>query len=285
MAGVGIGRRGGDYPARRMKKSWRGGIQPENFMSRYTFNEEPEGLGGARITWAVQRLIVANIVIFALQLATDPFLLLLGFGPAIPGGALNPWLGFFPADFVQGCIWMPVSYQFLHGGLMHLFFNMLWLYLFGPDVERVLGTRAFFRFYIICGAVAVLATLIPYVLTGKAPIVVGASGAVMAVLVAFAMVEPERQFFLFPLPISVNARALVIIAFVINVIYSLGGTNISVETHLGGMAVGFLYMKALPLVINFQRERRRREVSRKKKDDKVGEAVDNIFKFDDRKRR
>lgn len=254
-------------------------------MSRYTFNTASEGFGSARITWAVQRLILANVIIFALQLFTDPLLVALGFGPAIPGGALNPWLGYQAPRFLEGWLWMPFSYQFLHAGLMHLFFNMLWLYFFGPDVERVLGTRAFFRFYLICGAGAVLATMIPYVLTGRAPIVVGASGAVMAVLVAFAMVEPERQFFLFPLPFPINARALVIIAFVVNVIYSLGGTNISVETHLGGMGMGFLYMKALPMVMNYQRERRRKEKKPKKKDDKVGEAVDNIFKFDDRKRR
>lgn len=227
---------------------------------------------------------MANIIIFALQLATDPVLMLLGFGPAIPGGALNPWLGFSPVDFFQGWVWTPFSYQFIHSGLMHLFFNMLWLFFFGPDVERVLGTRAFFRFYLICGAGAVLATLFPYLLTGQDLVVVGASGSVMAVLVAFAMAEPDRQFYLFPLPFPINARGLVIIAFVVNVIYSLGGTNVSVATHIGGMGMGFLYMKALPVVLNFQRDRRRREVKRKKKDDKVGEAVDNIFKFNDRRR-
>ena len=253
-------------------------------MSRFSFNEEPAGFGSPRVTWAVQRLILANIIVFALQLATDPILMLLGFGPASPGGALNPWIGFSPEDFVRGWVWMPFSYQFVHSGLTHLFFNMLWLFCVGPDVERVLGTRAFFRFYMVCGAGAVLATLIPYVLTGKAVMVVGASGSVMAVLVAFAMAEPDRQFFLFPLPFPINARGLVIIAFVMNVIYSLGGASISVATHLGGMAMGFIYMKSLPVVLNYQRERRRKEVKRTKKNDKVGEAVDNIFKFNDRKR-
>ncbi len=254
-------------------------------MNRFSANTESTGFGNPRVTWAVQRLIIANIIIFAVQLVSDPILVALGYGSSVPGGALNPWLGFESAHFLRGWFWTPFTYQFLHSGLMHLFFNMFWLFTFGPVVERVLGTRSFFRFYVICGAGSVLATLIPYLLTGKLAIVVGASGAVMGVIVAFAMVEPERQFFLFPLPFAINARALVIIIFVINIIYSRNGTNISWETHLGGMGMGFLYMKALPLVVNFQRDRRRKEGQRKKKGDKVGEAVDNIFKFDDRKRR
>jgi membrane associated rhomboid family serine protease len=169
---------------------------------------------------------------------------------------------------------------------MHLFMNMLWLFFFGPDVERVLGTRSFFRFYLICGAGGVMATMLPYFLQGEPTNVVGASGAVMGVMVAFAVAEPDREFFLFPFPWPVNARALVMIVVVMNIISSLGGTSVSVWTHFGGMAVGYLYMKILPVFIGMKRERRRKDVkSKKSPNDKVGEAVDNIFKFDDRKRR
>ena len=255
-------------------------------MSRHFSHTESAGFGSPRITWAVQRLILANIIVLALQLVTDPLLVLLGFATAGTGGGLNPWLAFSPETFYSGWLWTPLTYQFVHSGLLHVFFNMLLLYFFGPDVERTLGTRAFFRFYIVCGAGAVLVTSIPYVLTGDAPLVVGASGAVMAVLVAFAMVDPERQFIMFPWPFPINARALVLVLFVLNVIYSQTNSLVSWETHLGGMGMGFLYMKAVPLLMKHQRERRRKEKGRKhKKDDKVGEAVDNIFKFDDRKRR
>ena len=76
------------------------------------------------------------------------------------------------------------------------------------------------------------------------------------------------------------------IVVVMNIISSLDGTSVSVLTHFGGMGVGFLYMKILPMFISFRRERRRKEIkSKKHPSDKVGEAVDNIFKFDDRKRR
>lgn len=255
-------------------------------MSRYSYSKESNSFGSARITWAVQRLILANIIVFALQLLSDPLMVWLNTRPGFYGGGLSPWLGFQQQKFLSGFVWTPITYQFLHNGLMHLFMNMIWLYFFGPDVERVLGTRSFFRFYLLCGAGGVMATMLPYLLQGEITNVVGASGAVMGVMVAFAVVEPDREFFLFPFPWPVNARALVMIVFVMNIIYSLDGTSVSVLTHFGGMGIGFLYMKILPLFISLRRERRRKEVKIKKHpNDKVGEAVDNIFKFDDRKRR
>ena len=262
-------------------------VSPDN-MSYYSQRMESSGFGSARITWAVQRLILANIIVFALQLLTDPVLVFLGFRTAYPGGGLSLWLGFHQPNFFNGMVWTPFTYQFMHNGLMHLFMNMLWLFFFGPDVERVLGTRAFFRFYLFCGVGGVLATVLPYVMWGDVTNVVGASGAVMGVLVAFAMIEPDRQFYLFPFPWPINARALVLIVVVMNVIYALGDSPVSVMTHFGGMLMGFLYMKALPLLNSYKREKRRKEAKGKKAgraDDKVGEAVDNIFKFDDRKRR
>lgn len=255
-------------------------------MSRFNFNMDSSSFGSSRITWAVQRLILANIIIFALQLLSDPLLVWLNAKPGFYGGGLSPWLGFQQQRFLSGFVWTPVTYQFLHSGLMHLFTNMLCLYYFGPDVERVLGTRSFFRFYLLCGAVGVMATMLPYLLRGEVTNVVGASGAVMGVLVAFALVEPDREFFFLLFPWPINARALVMIVVVMNIISSLDGTSVSVLTHFGGMGVGFLYMKILPMFISFRRERRRKDVkSKKPPNDKVGEAVDNIFKFDDRKRR
>jgi membrane associated rhomboid family serine protease len=247
---------------------------------------ESSSFGSARITWAVQRLILVNIIIFALQLLSDPLMVWLNAKPGFYGGGLSPWLGFQQQRFLSGFVWTPITYQFMHSGLMHLFTNMVCLYDFGPDVERVLGTRSFFRFYLICGAAGVMATMLPYLLRGEVTNVVGASGAVMGVLVAFALVEPDREFFLLLFPWPINARALVMIVVVMNIISSLDGTSVSVLTHFGGMGVGFLYMKILPIFISMRRERRRKDVkSKKPPNDKVGEAVDNIFKFDDRKRR
>jgi membrane associated rhomboid family serine protease len=260
-------------------------------MSQYYYSREQQGFGSSRITWAVQRLILANIALFTFQLFCDPIDTFLQ-GPQFPKLSLelSTWFGFQPDLFFRGMVWKPFSYQFLHSGLMHLFMNMLWLFFFGPDVERTLGTRQFFRFYILCGAVGVLATLIPYFIDhNRSPSVIGASGAVMGVMVAFALIDPERQFFLFPLPFPINARMLVLIVVVFQVITArTGGNNVSVATHFGGMAVGLVYMKLVPLYTGWQRRRKRRPQKPKEKKgephDKMGEAIDNIFNFKDKNR-
>lgn len=264
-------------------------------MNQYSQYEERSYFSSPRITWAVQRLILANIAIFAIQVILQPFDFalreMIGRLSFSEGPILDGWLGFNIALFLRGMVWQPFTYQFLHGGLMHLFMNMLWLFFFGPDVERALGTRQFFRFYIVCGAVGVLATFLPFAMSGDHATVIGASGAVMGVLVAFAVIDPERQFFLFPLPFPVNALALVIIVAAFNIISSLRESPISWPTHLGGMATGFAYMKLLPKFNAWQRERRRAAGKTKEKTgakdplDKLGDAVDNIFKFEDKRKK
>ena len=259
-------------------------------MSQYTHQQHQFHFSTGRITWAAQRLILANVIIFALQLIWDPiqaaFLPGAPLNGMAPGGLLNTWLGFQPDLFLYGYLWKPFSYQFLHGGLMHLFMNMLWLFFFGPDVERTLGTRQFFRFYIACGALGVLCTIPAYVIFGDTVSVTGASGAVMGIMVAFAIIDPERQFFLFPLPVPITARALVLIIVVMNLVVGIsGGSPVSVATHFGGMGAGYLLMKSLPKYHAWKRQRQTAPKPDKESDlDRIGEAVDNIFKFKDRKR-
>ncbi len=254
-----------------------------------TYTEPQYAFNRARLTWGVQRLIFINIIVFAVQLLVDipfgdPVLVYGGFAP--PGGFISRLLAFQPGLLFYGMLWKPFTYQFLHGGLMHLFMNMLWLFFFGPDVERMLGTRQFLRFYVVSGAVAVLATLLPWVAFGHQVSVTGASGAVMAVLVAFVMINPDRQFFLFPLPFPINARALMLIVIVMNIFAALsrGGTT-SVATHFGGMAVGFLYMRYMPRARRWMIEQRRKKYAGEDDVDSLREMVDNIFKFDDWKKR
>ena len=256
-------------------------------MTRHYHSTQWRFGGGDRITYTVQRLILANCAVFGLQLLLDVF-----FGPRVahgafaapPGGIFARWLAFWPAGFLAGALWQPFTYMFLHGGLLHLFLNMLWLFFFGKDVERALGTRAFLRFYLTCGAVGVLATFIPAMLWGGAS-VTGASGAVMGVLVAFAVINPEREFFLFPIPMPINARALVLIVIAMNVLLAFQPGNTSVATHFGGMAVGFLYMKAIPFLLDLQRRQIAKERRAKGGREDLGDAVDNIFKFEDKKKR
>jgi len=264
----------------------------KNVMSGQGYQER-WGFAAPRLTWAVQRLILLNVLVLAIQLACRPLEVYLysryGLGGIGSLGLLVEWLGFQPDMLLyRFAVWQLITYQFLHAGLMHLFMNMLWLFFFGAEVERALGTRQFYRFYLGCGALGVLATFVPYFLWNDAPVVTGASGAVMGVMVAFALLQPDRQFYLFPLPMPINARALVLIVVVMNVITALGDSQISVWTHFGGMAAGYAYMKLGPRFGQWRRGLRRHPSKPKPKTgdekDKIAEMVDNIFDFDDKKR-
>lgn len=258
----------------------------ESLMSSYHYQEFKFRIGHDRVTYSVQFLILMNVAFFAGQLILDiPF----GAAPEFdtPGGrTVIDWVAFSPIDFAHGFVWQPLSYMFIHSGLSHLFFNMLMLYFFGPDVERLLGTRQFYRFYLACGAVAVLANYVPILLGESANIsVVGASGATLAVLMAFAMAEPDRQIILFPIPIPVNARALVIIIIVMNLLAAAsGGGRASVATHFGGMLAGYLFMKYRPLLTQWRAKRRWRKGPSVKEQKDLGTAIDNIFKLQDKDR-
>lgn len=235
-----------------------------------------------RITYAVQRLILANVIVFAAQL----ILQILPGRSGLPGGIVAEWLAFHPSLFIRGFVWQAFTYMFLHGGLWHLFVNMLGLYFFGPDVERILSTRQFFRFYLLCGVLGVMASLIPWGLYGSSAPIAGASGATLGVLVAFAVAYPDREIFLFPLPFPINARAIVLVFIVLNILSGIRAESTdSVSTHLGGMAVAFVYMKLAPRLRDWGDTLRNRRTKRKNKLDAMGEAVDNIFKFEDEKRR
>lgn len=256
-------------------------------MSRPYYGTYTTSYEDGRVTYAVQRLILASALVFAVQL-----LLEVPFGPSVPygppGGFVSSWLSFHSRGPLFAYLWQPFTYQFIHGGLSHLFFNALILYVFGPEVERALGTRKFFGFYLGCGAVGVLLSL------ARPEIVSGASGAIMAVLVAHAVVNPEREVFIFPFAVPLNVRAVVMLVIVLNIVNALLGSGTSVLTHFGGMGAGYAYMKLEPrlrhLGLGQWRARRARRAARPKpktdrKLEDVGEAVDNIFRFEDKKRR
>ncbi len=223
-------------------------------MQQFSFQQQGAFFHTPRITWAVQMLILVNAACFALQLIAYPF----ETGLASSWLRLDMWFGFQPAAFLHGFLWMPFTYQFLHGGLLHLFMNMLWLFVFGPDVERLLGSRQFLFFYIACGVLGVLASLVPYLATGHGALIIGASGSTMGVLVAFAMIDPQRQFLLFPLPVPVTAVWLVILVVIFNILMARSGNSgISVATHFGGMLAGGALMKGIPRYHSWRRSRRR----------------------------
>jgi membrane associated rhomboid family serine protease len=139
--------------------------------------------------------------------------------------------------------WGAVTYLLVHGGIIHLLTNMLGLYLFGTAVENRMGSRPFLLYYLTCGVGAALFALLLATVTTQAPII-GASGAVLGVAVAFAIFWPDAEILFFPIPIPIRARTLVIALAAINLVFAwFIHDGIAREAHLGGMLAGWLYFK------------------------------------------
>jgi membrane associated rhomboid family serine protease len=192
------------------------------------------GPGG--ITPAVKILIIANVVLFVLNM--------------IVGNAMTIGLGLSPqAVFTQFALWQPVTYMFLHstGGIGHILFNMLALWMIGTELERTWGTRFFAKYYFITGVGAAFTTLLVSYFSDSVYYsrTVGASGAIYGLLIAYGMYFPHRQLILliFPVPARIAVAILGAIAF----ISSMGGAGggVAHATHLGGLVVGYLYLKGL----------------------------------------
>ena len=192
-------------------------------------------LGPGPLTPAVRALIILNVAGYLLPLVVP---------------ALSLWLGLVPALVVERWwIWQPVSYMFLHGGLFHLLFNMLALWMFGVDLERSWGTRFFARFYFVAGIGAALTTLLMSLLpfgfaeSLYASVTVGASGAIYGLLVAFAMMYPHRPIYLymlFPIPARIFVLIIGAISFFSSITETGGG--VAHAAHLGGLVAGYLYL-------------------------------------------
>jgi len=189
------------------------------------------------MTPAIKALIIANVVVFVMQW------LLRG------NVDLNDLLGLRPVDVFGGQIWQPFTYMFLHGGFGHIFFNMLALWMFGVELERMWGTKFFAKYYAICGVGAAATTMIASAIPGSlhqnlyGATTIGASGAIYGVLLAYGLYFPNRPIYIyaiFPLP----AKWMVIVTGAISLMLSLGGGGgVAHTAHLGGLIVGYLYLK------------------------------------------
>ena len=178
------------------------------------------------LTRYVRALLFANIGVYFLQQTVD---------------AVNYYLVFVP-QLVLTRPWTLVTYMFLHAGTMHLVFNMIGLYFFGPRVEERLGSRSFLYLYFISGITGALLSLV----MGQTAAVVGASGGVFGVMLAFAWFWPDAPIHIWGI-IPIPARMLVIITTVLTLWSGFGGSrgNIAHFAHLGGYLGAFLYLKWL----------------------------------------
>jgi membrane associated rhomboid family serine protease len=140
--------------------------------------------------------------------------------------------------------WQMLTYAFLHGGLWHLFFNMLGLWMFGSELERLWGQKRYWQFLLAGVLTAAIAQLVMTGLAGSNVPTVGASGALYALLLAFGMLFPNRVIMpLFP-PIPMKARTFVIVFGALELLLGLADVGgVAHFAHLGGMVGGFLMIR------------------------------------------
>jgi membrane associated rhomboid family serine protease len=145
-------------------------------------------------------------------------------------------------------IWRYVTYMFLHGGPFHLLFNMFALWIFGSDLEDYFGGRKFLQYYFFTGIGAGLTVAALDLLTGQRSFVIGASGAVFGLLLAFGIIYAERIITLllfFFLPITMKAKHFVLLFGAVEFFFGVspGSSGIAHFAHLGGMVFGLIYLK------------------------------------------
>jgi membrane associated rhomboid family serine protease len=189
-------------------------------------SEQYEAMESPRMTRAVQWLLALNIGVYFLQLTL--------FKPATVYStlALNP--ARFPSEW-----WTALTYMFVHAWLAHLAFNMFTLWMFGPRLEQVWGTRSFVQFYLWSGLGGAAAHLI----FAQHSSVIGASGAISGVLVAYALRWPDEEVYLFGV-IPMKSRWLIAAMIGMNIIFALSpGSGIDWTAHVGGMAFGWIFLK------------------------------------------
>ncbi|MDD4004706.1 MAG: rhomboid family intramembrane serine protease [Elusimicrobiaceae bacterium] len=176
------------------------------------------------------------------------YLLSFAFGPV-----LYFYFGLVPVLLVKRLwVWQPVTYMFMHGSLLHLSLNVFMLWMLGRLVEPAMGAKNFLTFFFATGLGAALFNVL---LTPHSAVpIVGASGAIYGLLLAFAMLYPEETVYLYFL-IPVRARYLAVVLGIVEFAASFasGYTGIANLAHLGGLLTGYLYLKFFPLAGNTRR--------------------------------
>lgn len=170
-------------------------------------------------------LIIINVIVFVGQLVLDSTLnITMRFGLySLNSGYFEPY--------------QLVTHMFLHGGFLHIAFNMYALWLFGAVLERLWGPKKFLIFYLACGLAAGVAEML---LVNGGP-AIGASGAIMGLLAGFAYTFPNTEFYIIPFPFPIKAKWMAAIYAGIDLFGGVaGGDDIAHFAHLGGLAMGFI---------------------------------------------
>jgi membrane associated rhomboid family serine protease len=156
---------------------------------------------------------------------------------------LTYYLSMIPGLVLRGWVWTFVTYMFVHGGFSHILFNMLALFIFGIQVERYMGSREFLLFYFVTGTLAGVFSFVVYYLTGAyGVILMGASGAIFAVELAYAVLYPDSIIYLWGI-LPLRAPVMVLGFTALELASSVFGLNRGVAhlTHLAGFGFAWLY--------------------------------------------
>ncbi len=186
-------------------------------------------IGPGAISPFIKLILLSNVAIYLIQMLANLHLeLIFGLTPAK-----------FFAEF-PNLLFQPFTYMFLHSeGFWHIFFNMFALWMFGTEIEFTWGRKSFAKFYLLAGLSGAILTLIFQ--SGLPVPVIGASGAVYGVLIAYWLLFPQRYlyiYFLFPVKVKWAIPGFMILGFL------AGGANIAHFAHLGGAIFGFIFVKA-----------------------------------------
>ncbi len=200
-------------------------------MTQHTYQRRPIQ-DNSSIPTVIFVLLVLNGLAFAAQQVQPEFLLY--YFALWPAGSTQP--PFEP--------WQLVSYGFLHGSVSHIFFNMFGLWMFGRDIERLLGPARFLSYYLTCVVGAAAVQLLVASLQGGLYPTVGASGGIFGLLLAYAMFFPNRMVMLLIPPIPMKAKYFVMFYGLMELYLGLSGRSPGVANfaHLGGMLFGFLLL-------------------------------------------
>ncbi len=193
----------------------------------YTITDEHDY---PRITPAVQWLIAINVVIYFLQLVL------------VNADDMQRALGFAAGDLTTSW-WKGLTYMFVHGDLLHVAGNMYMLFLFGPRVEHVWGTKPFAQYYLVCG----LGAWLLHIMLIHGGLLIGASGALYGVMLAYAMRWPNDELYLMGV-VPVKVKFLLAGYVVYDLALGAGslhgaGTGTAHWAHIGGLLTGFLYLR------------------------------------------
>lgn len=178
-----------------------------------------------------QALLLINVAVFCIDIFLGPW--------------FTQTMALWPVGSGLFLPWQVVTYAFLHGGFAHLFFNMLGLWMFGAELERLWGNKRFIQFYTASVLAAALSQLVLSALIGSQAPTIGASGGIFGLLLAFGMMFPNRQIMLLIPPIPMKAKVFVAVYGAIELIMGVWSPagGVAHFAHLGGMLGGFLMIR------------------------------------------